>query len=153
MGQTTNRRILLVEDDADTCEVIAMLLHEKGYDVSTAANGLDALLQLKTGIPDLVISDLNMPQMSGFELLSILHCSLPSIPAIAMSTAYGFRDRLPEGVKADAFFPKGRCRLEELFQTAERLIQASVVRQQSADTMEFGSKCHAVQASTGECLS
>ena len=44
-----------------------MLLTIAGYDVATAANGFDALLQLKRTIPDVVISDLNMPEMFGFE--------------------------------------------------------------------------------------
>jgi CheY-like chemotaxis protein len=46
------------------------LLEGEGYEVATAENGFDALLKLKQSLPDVIISDLNMPKMSGFEFLS-----------------------------------------------------------------------------------
>jgi CheY-like chemotaxis protein len=65
-------RILVVEDDATVRVTVSTVLENKGYDVSTANDGFDALLQLQHAIPDLMVSDLNMPQMSGFELLSVV---------------------------------------------------------------------------------
>ena len=59
-------RILVVEDDATVRHTISTLLSDHGYDVSIAGDGFDALLQLQQKIPDLILSDLNMPQMSGF---------------------------------------------------------------------------------------
>ena len=114
MSQTFRHRNLLVEDDPDAREIIAMLLDHKGYDVSAAANGLGALAQLKKEIPDIIISDLNMPGMSQSELLSIVHRHWPWVPAIAMSASYNSGDRLPDGVMADAFFAKGGRPFEEL---------------------------------------
>ena len=127
MSQACKYRILLVEDDPDAREVIAMLLNEKGYDVSSAANGLGALSQLNKEVPDIIISDLNMPEMSGFELLSIVHRRWPSVPAIAMSASYDSGDRLPDGVMANAFFAKGKSQFEELFNKVDELIRTSVV--------------------------
>src|SRR6476646_10985647 len=61
--------ILVVDDDAAIRDCLAMLLQSSGYEVSTAIHGFDALLQLRRKVPAIVISDLNMPQMSGFEFL------------------------------------------------------------------------------------
>jgi len=129
MSQTSRHRILLVEDDPDAREVIAMLLNDKGYDVSAAANGLGALSQLKKEVPDIIISDLNMPGMSGSELLSIVHRHWPSVPAIAMSASYDSGDRLPDGVMADAYFAKGGRPFEELFNKVDELMRTSEMRQ------------------------
>jgi CheY-like chemotaxis protein len=57
-------------------------------------------------IPDIIISDLNMPGMSGFEFLSEVRDQMPAIHLIAMSGAYS-GTCLPPGVVADAFFEKG----------------------------------------------
>ena len=66
--ENLKHRILVVDDDVSTRECIAELLASQGYDVSTAEDGLDALLQLTEACPGVVTSDLNIPNMSGFEL-------------------------------------------------------------------------------------
>jgi CheY-like chemotaxis protein len=75
--------------------------------VREAADGFGALAEIKSELPDILISDLNMPAMCGFELLAIVRRRFPSIgAAAAMSGAYS-RDIVPTGVAADAFFAKG----------------------------------------------
>src|SRR4029079_2663243 len=99
--------ILVVDDERSVRESQAALLRASGYDVSMAENGLDALLQLNPpNLPDLVISDLNMPQMSGFELLSVLRRRFPQSSVVASSGAYLSGDDVPGGVIADAFHSK-----------------------------------------------
>jgi CheY-like chemotaxis protein len=105
-----------------------MLLTASGYDVSTAEHGFDALLQLKTLSPDVIISDLNMPQMSGFEFLSVVRRRFPDIPVIAVSGAYESGDLVPGGVIADAFYAKGRHHPQELLRAIAELIRTSTVR-------------------------
>jgi CheY-like chemotaxis protein len=100
-------RILVVEDDATVRLTISKLLGDEGYDVSTANDGFDALLQLQQKIPDLILSDLNMPQMSGFELLSVVRRRFPEILVVASSGAYD-SSAIPNGVIADAFYAKGQ---------------------------------------------
>jgi len=63
------QRILCIEDDPDTSELIAEVLEEEGFDVAIAANGLDGLAALSER-PDLVLCDIDMPDLSGFEVLS-----------------------------------------------------------------------------------
>ena len=64
------RSILLVEDDAPTSEVITELLTARGYTVATAADGAQARAQVAASLPELVILDLLLPGVSGFELLA-----------------------------------------------------------------------------------
>jgi len=80
-----------------------------GYAVRTASDGFAALASMREQVPDILISDLNMPRMSGFELLSIVRRRFPSIAVIAMSGTYlGFA--IPRGIAADAFYAKGYFR-------------------------------------------
>lgn len=107
MPDPSNHEILVVDDDAAIRKSMVLLLGSVGYRVRTAIHGLDGLLQLRRTLPSVVIAELNMPQMSGFEFLSVVRRRFPQISVIAMSGAYGFEDGVPGGVIADAFYAKG----------------------------------------------
>jgi CheY-like chemotaxis protein len=92
--------------------------------VTTAIHGLDALDRIQLAVPDVIISDLNMPRMSGFELLSVVRSQFPSIPVMAMSGDSSPDDWFPEGLAADAFYAKGECRPDEVLHMVARLINA-----------------------------
>lgn len=90
----TNKTILVVEDDADQREVIALHLLNAGYMVRSVANGMEAAascLQIK---PDIVISDVHMPQMSGFDMIRALKSEpgMKDIPVIFLTVDEGARD-------------------------------------------------------------
>src|SRR5579859_2432762 len=123
MAQPSKHEILVVDDDAAVRDSLALLLQASGYDVTLAINGFDALLQLKRRLPAIVLSDLNMPQMSGFEFLSVVRRRFPSISVIAMSGAYHSGDSVPGGVIADAFYAKGDGDPETLLETVAGLIR------------------------------
>jgi CheY-like chemotaxis protein len=129
MSDLYRHRILLVDDEPILRDTWTKVLNELGYDVATAADGLDALAQLRCTIPDIVISDLNMPRMSGFELLKIMCVRFPGIPLIAMSGAYDSNDHFPNRLMVDAVYPKGRCQPEELAQIVADLLRATPVRE------------------------
>jgi CheY-like chemotaxis protein len=120
-------RILLVDDEPTILDSMAMVLESDGYEVATAKHGFDALEQLAIALPDLLISDLNMPEMSGFELLLIVRQRFPSIPLMAISGVYDSAGCPPEGVVADAFYAKGRHRPETLLRTVAELIRPGEV--------------------------
>ncbi len=65
-----------------------LMLEREGYEVLTAADGVDALHALSKSLPDLIISDLNMPRMSGFEFLAVVRERFPHIATIAISGEY-----------------------------------------------------------------
>jgi CheY-like chemotaxis protein len=125
MSTPVKHRILLVDDDESVREVFALMLRKEGYEVATAENGFDALRKLKdVVIPDVIISDLNMPEMSGFEFLSVVRRRFPKISVIASSGAYGSR-AVPTGVLADAFYAKGDGHREALLNSVAALIETS----------------------------
>ena len=115
-------RILVVEDDLSVRLTISQLLGEQGYEVSTAADGFDALLRLQQEVPQLILSDLNMPQMSGFELLSVVRRRFPEILVVASSGAYDSSE-IPNGVIADAFYAKGQESSSRLLEIIANLIR------------------------------
>lgn len=128
MNDTSRKRILLVDDDPGIRDAMGMLLTEEGYDTATATDGFDALMQMKLATPDIIVSDLNMPRMSGYEFLSVVRQRFCSIPVIAMSGDYDSDLRFPGGVVADAFFAKGRSHPEQLLRTIADLIRTTVTR-------------------------
>lgn len=129
MSNTLQYQLLVVDDEPGVRESTAMLLTARGYMVRTAEHGLDALLQIKKQKPDLIISDLNMPQMSGFELLSIVRRRFPEIPVVAVSGAYDFSGHVPSGVIADAFYAKGQHHPSDLLRTVASLIENKGIQQ------------------------
>ena len=106
-------RILLIDDEADTRETLARLLESHGAQVRVAASAAQALQTLEVFAPQLVISDIGMPDVNGYELLKQLRARLPALPAIAL-TAYaspadieraqtaGFQRHLAKPVEANA---------------------------------------------------
>lgn len=110
---TPRVRLLVVDDEPAIREVTSALLAAEGYDVSTAEDGLAAVGHLVEPLPDLVISDLRMPQMSGFELLALVRERFPHVPVIAMSGEFT-ENELPPGLPADAFLQKGTFTLHHL---------------------------------------
>ena len=137
MLNTPKGRILIVDDDPSIRSTMSMLLIPRGYAVNTAEDGFDGLLQMKTHVPELIISDLNMPQMSGFEFLSVVRRRFPQVLVVAMSGAFEAGDAVPGGIIADAFYAKGSNDPEILLRLIANLFlnaasQASTHTRQSA---------------------
>jgi DNA-binding response OmpR family regulator len=66
-NQGLARRVLVVDDDPDILDALSEILEAEGYDVQRARNGREALQRLEQGLPDLVLLDLMMPVMDGWE--------------------------------------------------------------------------------------
>jgi CheY-like chemotaxis protein len=103
----SKHQVLVVDDDASVRDSVARLLMSAGYDVAAAEDGLAALSHLNKTTPDVIVSDLNMPRMSGFDLLAVVRRCFPGIVTVAMSGAYRNSDDLPPEVIADGFYAKG----------------------------------------------
>ena len=127
LAAVSKRQVLVVDDDPSVRESVAGLLTSAGYDVASAEDGLGALSQIKNALPDVIISDLNMPGMSGTELLAVVRQSFPQILTVAMSGAYSDSDELPPEVIADGYYPKGE-HPEILFGTLAQLFLAAPER-------------------------
>ena len=123
MSTPSKRQVLLVDDDSSVRQTVAMSLISAGYDVAIAEDGFGALLQLRKMVPDVIVCDLNMPQMSGYELLSVIRRRFPQIMTVAMSGDYQ-GDAVPTEVIADSFFAKGQS-LDRLLATVAIMIRSS----------------------------
>ena len=125
VGQLSDR-VLLVDDEPLIRKLISGYLVAAGYVVRVAVDGLDALGKLRAGPPDLIISDLNMPRMSGVELLEVVRKRFPQIPVIVISAVAA--DEMPEGVAADAYCHKNGFGFEQLLQTISDLTRKPPLR-------------------------
>jgi DNA-binding response OmpR family regulator len=95
----TRKKILCIEDDRETASLIAEELAERGYDVHVARDGREGFAAILKLLPDLVLSDISMPVMSGFELLERLTSLAPrfgNIPFVFL-TALTDRDNELKG--------------------------------------------------------
>jgi CheY-like chemotaxis protein len=115
-------RLLIVDDEPTTRTLLTQIFGRLGHPVRAAEDGFAALEEIRKVTPDILLSDLNMPRMSGFELLSVVRRKLPEIYVIASSGAFS-GDRVPNGIAADAFHEKatGLPGLFEMVKTAARV--------------------------------
>jgi two-component system, chemotaxis family, sensor kinase CheA len=119
------RRILVVEDAFSTRELEKSILENHGYLVDTAVDGLDALDRMAGNAYDLVVSDIEMPRMDGFELCRTLKTQKGArdIPFV-MVTALQKEDDKRRGMElgADAYLVKSAFEQRNLLDTIERLV-------------------------------
>ena len=115
-------KLLVVEDEADARQLLTQIFAMRGFNVRSAADGFAALRIMRSTAPDILLSDLNMPGMSGFELLSVVRRLYPQIHVIATSGAYS-GNSVPKGIAADSFHEKasGLASLFELMDIAALL--------------------------------
>lgn len=90
MQAGTQRRVLLVDDNLDAVEALAELLRLLGHEVRTAVDGKAAITLAERFHPDLVLCDLGLPGMSGYEVARALRAlPLASRPTLAALTGFG----------------------------------------------------------------
>lgn len=106
--------ILLVDDDEVACRTVARFLTGRGHLVRTASEGGEALALVDEAVPDLVISDIQMPGMDGVELLRALRERFPQMPVVLV-TAYQTVDTAVAALRGRAYdYLKKPVRLDEL---------------------------------------
>lgn len=120
------KKILVVEDEEGLRLLYKEELEGEGYEVITARNGKEALLELEKGRPDLIILDIVMPVMDGIEALGKIVLKDRKIPIILNTSYSGYRDDFMSWV-ADAYVTKSSD-LEELKATVRRLLERKEAR-------------------------
>jgi CheY-like chemotaxis protein len=125
--------MLIVDDEPATRTLLSQVFRGLGHQVRSAQDGFEALEQIRSEVPDVLLSDLNMPGMSGFELLSVVRRKVPGIYVIASSGAFS-GTAVPQGIAADAFYPKatGLGGLFQLLKTAAPYGQKPRIGSQAA---------------------
>jgi len=86
------KKILMVDDDADFVEATKLILEHKAYEVIVAYDGIEGLKRVKTEPPDLIILDVMMPEMDGYEVCTKLkedpkYCNIPILLLTAVGQA------------------------------------------------------------------
>jgi len=120
-------RVLVVDDDPLVLQTTAAIVSSFGFSVRTAEDGFVALKILREVLPDIILTDLRMPGMSGFELLSIVRRRFPHLPTIAISGEYMLAN-MPLGLLVDHFFQKGGYTPEQLLAKMKDVIAESPIR-------------------------
>jgi CheY-like chemotaxis protein len=115
------RRILLVDDEPGIRFVLSAVLEQSGYAVDLAEDGFVALRKIQQKSPDLVITDLRMPNMNGFELLFVIRTRFPELPTIAISGEF-LTVSAQQGPLADAFFQKGNYAVKDFLDKISELL-------------------------------
>jgi two-component system phosphate regulon response regulator OmpR len=92
------KNLLVVDDNENIRVILKQMLEDGGYTVRTAKSGAEALETMKTLNFDMVITDINMPEMTGFELLGKIKKACPNVPVIFI-TAYRKDRNLVDSVK------------------------------------------------------
>jgi CheY-like chemotaxis protein len=118
------KKILIVDDDANILELFRDVLEDKGYQVTTYTRGWEALQSVSRDAPDLIILDIMMPRVNGYEVCQILkeNPKTKAIPVIFL-TALSHQDALRKAAEggADDYLVKP-CPPEKLIKHVERYL-------------------------------
>ncbi|HUX25061.1 MAG TPA: hybrid sensor histidine kinase/response regulator [Burkholderiales bacterium] len=124
-GATERQSILVVEDSITSRSLLKNILESAGYRVTTAVDGADGYTTLKTGTFDLVVSDVEMPRMDGFDLTAKLRADkqLADLPVVLV-TALESREHRERGIDvgANAYIVKSSFDQSNLLEVIRRLL-------------------------------
>lgn len=116
--------ILVVDDDRDLLELIDVVLQREGYLVATATSGRDALEAVAQAMPDLILLDLKMPVMDGWEFARTFHARYAATPPIVVFTAADVDQDCVAEIGAAGSLSKP-FELDELLATVNRWVGGS----------------------------
>jgi DNA-binding NtrC family response regulator len=145
-----NVKVLVIDDDEANCRLVKAIFAVEGFDVVAASDGPSGLAAVAAEAPDLVLVDLRMPGMSGFELLEELKVQVPSLPAVMLT---GSRD-VKHAVRATqlgalAYLTKPIDR-EELVLVVRRALETSALRREVQELRRrVGGHTHPLLAQMG----
>ena len=119
------RKILVVEDDPDQLELVRFTLEKAGFAIGTAASGPDALVKIRSIAPDLIVLDLMLPGLNGFDICETLRkdpltATVPIIMLTGVCSQFGRLAGLESG--ANEFLTKP-FKAEELVSKVDKLLR------------------------------
>jgi CheY-like chemotaxis protein len=129
-------RVLVVEDSPTQAQQIQFLLEDAGWEVETAANGQEALLAIKRQPPDVVVTDLEMPEVNGLQLVEAVRRDHPSLPVVLM-TAHGSEEIAALALRkgAASYVPKVYLE-QDILPTLEQILSVSKAAQFTRRALE-----------------
>ena len=145
MENLSKGKILIVEDEKSMREVLGILLEGEGYDVTLAAGGIDGISLLNKDIFDMVITDIKMPKVNGFEILKKVREISPDTLVI-MITAFGTTESAIEAMQLGAYdYIHKPFKIDEIRLVVKKALEkrrlreeVSILREKIKTTYEFG---------------
>ena len=116
------QRILIADDDTDMCAVLSRVLSDEGYGVETTPDGRTALARVAAVPPDLLITDLLMPGLTGWSVYARVRRREPTLPIIVISGSDSGSRRPETLLPGDAAFLRKPFALDQLLATVARLL-------------------------------
>jgi CheY-like chemotaxis protein len=135
---------LVVDDSVIDLKLASSLLQNLGgWDVKTASNGVEAMKSLEGGTPDVVLTDLQMPEMDGLQLVQAIRANYPSVPVILM-TAHGSEEIAIQALRSGAasYVPKKNL-AKNLAATLDQIQSATKANRDQRRLIEFQSQFEA----------
>jgi DNA-binding NtrC family response regulator len=144
MTSMPKERVLIVDDEANARTALAELLRDEGYAVETAADGFKALPKLEEFAPDVVVTDLKMPGLSGLELMDKVRERDPSCITIVM-TAFGAIETAVQAMRQGAAdYLTKPVNVEELSLVLKRELERKRLRAEAGQLRERLSERHRI---------
>jgi CheY-like chemotaxis protein len=119
MRAVSANSVLLVDDDPSVRELLSMQLESAGFEARQAEDGIDGLMKLRDMLPKVIISDIQMPRMSGIEFISVVRQRFPTIPVIILSGS--IPRELPADIEPVRCFEKSAQQIPQLLQAVHDL--------------------------------
>ena len=142
------QNVLVVDDHPEIRDLMVKILKKRGYQVSTASDGHEALTQFAIARPDLVITDLTMPGLNGYQLCRLIR-GISSVPVLVLSAQTGLEEKACQ-MGADAFVSKP-FRLEALWtEIDELLLEACSPMISQEPGLSYGFGCPSLDKVVGD---
>jgi len=121
-------RVLVAEDSPTQAQFVNFLLRDAGHEVELTVNGVDALAAIRRQLPDVVLTDMQMPQMNGLELVEALRSEFPGLPVV-LNTEFGSEELAVQALRSGAayYIPK-RNLAREVASLLEELLSVGSAR-------------------------
>ena len=120
----TQSTVLVAEDSKTQALQIQWMLEKSGFHVVMTANGKEALASIRQSLPHIVVTDLEMPEMNGLELVEAVHAEFPKLPVV-LATALGSEVVAAEALRKEAASYVPKRFLKDLAPTLTRLLAAA----------------------------
>lgn len=129
------QKLLVVDDEADIVELLSYNLQLDGFEVVSAANGMEALNKARQHLPELIILDLMLPDMDGFSICEILRCqpSTADIPVIFLTAMAGEIPRLHGFEVGATDYCVKPIRTRDLRDRVKTILEAKVAKTSAAE--------------------
>lgn len=123
-----NKKILIIEDNQELIDIYKMRFEIAGFDIAVANNGFDGITYLAENTPDLILLDIMMPEMSGFEVLESIKNNLSKekseIPIIIWSNISQESDQeRAKNLGADLYLPKSSFSGNDLIERIQKFLK------------------------------